>query len=289
MNFLNTYLPQITGVLVVAILLGVGRAKLLPAVKTSRALLWLAWIVTVVCGLVLGWALVGVMGWLTSLTGPGASLIGSIGALAGLWAGWHSVLLLIAMVRDLADKTPDGDARKAALWVPTFLPAGWQAVWGVVTNPRGLGTGLTAAIMAGITIAYAHMIVQAALRGKTARKAWLWFSAGVCLMAGLVATPLVLYLDGVAATNLAGTWVAAGRVLAGAFGLALLIAAAVDIKDRVPDAYVRSFLRFGLPLLLAFGTLAVTTISGYAGNGGQLLGGTTQSGTAGQSAVRPPR
>ncbi len=275
MQWINSHLGQITGVLAVAILLGVGRNKILPSVKANKGLLWTAWIVTGICGLILGWALSGVMGWLTGLDSVFGATIGAVGAIIALILGWHGVYLLIALIRDLADKTPDDDARKAALWVPTFLPAGISAVWGIVSNPRGLGTGVTAAVMALVTIVYAHMIVTAALKGRTGAKGWKWFATLVCLLAGVVMLHLVLFIDGVAADHLPGSWLIAARTLAGVLGLALGVAALKDLlADKQPDAYVRTFLRFGLPLLLTFGTLAVTTVSGHASDGGQILVGT---------------
>lgn len=271
MQWINTHLMEITGVLSVAILLGVGRAKILPAVKAVRWLMWVAWAVTVVCGLILGWALHGLVTWLTTLTGPFASAVGSVGALTAFILGWHGVYLLVALIRDVADKTPDEDARKAALWIPTFLPAGFSAVWGVVSHPQGLGTGLAAAVMAVITIVYAHRIIKAALQGRTAAIGWKWFAAFVCLLVGIVMIPLVLYIDGVAAAHLPSLWLAAARILAGVFGVALLIAALVDIKDKQPDRFVRAFLRFGLPVLFLFGGLAYGFVSDGASNGSQLL------------------
>lgn len=275
MQWINNYLYQITGVLSVAILLSVGRSKILPAVRNNRPLMWIAWLVTVVCGLILGWALLGVTQWLTGVGGLFGGVVGSIGGLIALALGWHGVYLLIALIRDVADKTPDEDARKAALWVPTFLPAGVGAVWGIVSHPRGLGTGLTAAIMAAITIAYAHMIVKAALKGRAGSKAWKWFAAAVCLLAGLVMVPLVLYIDGVAADHLNGNYLGAARILESVLGAALAIAALKDLlADKQPDAYVRTFLRYGLPLLLAFGWLGVSFIAGHASDGGEVLMGT---------------
>jgi hypothetical protein len=266
---------EITGVLAVAILLGVGRSKILPAAKGNRPLMWIAWLVTGFCGLMLGWALYGLVGWATSLGSTFGAVIGSVGALIAFILGWHGAYLAIALIRDLADKTPDDDARKAALWIPTFLPAGINAVWGVVSNPRGIGTGVLAAIMAAITVVYAHMIVTAALKGKTAAKGWKWFAAAVCLLAGVVMLPLVLFIDGVAADQLTDKQLLAARFLAGILGFALLIAACKDMfADKQPDGYVRAFLRFGLPLLLAFGTIAVTTSTGQASDGGKILTGT---------------
>ncbi len=271
MQWIDTHLMEITGVLAVAILLGVGRNKILPAVKAHRWLMWVAFAVTIVCGLMLGWALHSIVAWLTTLDGPFTATVGSIGALIAFTLGWHGVYLLIALIRDVADKTPDEAARKAALWIPTFLPAGFAAVWGVVSNPRGIGTGLTAAVMAGITIIYAHMIVKEALQGKTAAVGWKWFSAVVCLLVGVVMIPLVLYVDGVAADHMPGNYLLAARILAGVTGAAMLVAALFDIKDKQPDRDVRAFLRYGLPVLFVFGALTVGFFTEGTSNGGEFL------------------
>jgi hypothetical protein len=267
----NNYL-QITAVVAVLILLA-GTAKILPAVRQSATLLWLAFGVRVVCGLVLGWALVGVVAWATTLPGLFGSVVGSVGAIVALTLGWHGVFLLIAMVRDVADRTPDEDARKAALWVPTFLPAGGSAVWAVVSNPRGFDTTVAAAIMAVITIAYAHKVVHAALKGKTGRRAWHWFAAAVMLLAGLVGIPLLLFADAQAAQWLGPKLMTSLRILVGVAGLALAVAAVKDIVDRIPDAFVRAFLAYGLPALFLGGATALAFISGNAESGLELVTG----------------
>lgn len=264
-NWIDSHLAQLTALGMVVILLTVGRAKLLPGVKQNKGLLWLAFAVTAVCGLILGFALFGVVGWLTGLGGTFGGAVGSIGAVVAMWLGWHAAYLLVALIRDLADGQPDDEARKAALWVPTFLPAGFAAVWGVVSNPRGIGTGLVAAIMAVITVVYAHRIVKAVLAGKNARKAWRWFAALVMLLAGIVMIPLLMYVDDRAAEVLPGQYLIAFRVLLGTVGLALAIAAAIDIKDRVPDAAVRAFLAYGVPVLFLFGAMAIATATDHSG------------------------
>lgn len=269
MDLISNNLNQIVAVLGVVLILTLGRAKILPKARNNKFLLWVAFAVTIVCGLTLGYALAGVTGWLVSRTSIGGF---SIVGLVAVWMGWHSVAMLVDLIRDVADGQPDEDARKAALWIPTLLPAGAAAVWEIAANPRGVGTGITAAIMAGITIGYVSVISNKAVKGKKGKTAWLWFAAAVCLLGGLAAIPLVLYVDG----WVAGSFPAAStalRILAGFVGLALLIGALADIADKVPDSLVRLFLRFGLPLLAAFGAVAVSTLAGGASNGAELLTG----------------
>lgn len=272
MEFLNNNLNQIVGVLVVAIVLS-GRKVILPSVKSKPWLMWVAFLVTVGCGLILGWALIGVMLWVTGLGGITGLAIGAIGAIAAVWLGWISVEMLVAGIRDLADRVPDEDARKAALWVPTLLPAGGSAVFGIVSNPQGIGTGITAAILAGLTIVYGHKVVTAALKSKNHRNAWRWFAAAVSLLIGVVMVPLILYVDGWLSSMLSARWMLALRILASAAGLALLIAALKDIADKVPDQWVRRFLAYGAPTLFAFGALLVTFLSSGVSNGAELLTG----------------
>jgi hypothetical protein len=272
LHFLDAHLLQMAGIVMVIVFLKMGRDKILAAGRSHTWLVWVAFVITAFCGLVLGWALADVTSWLTHLRGAGA-VFGSIGALLALGFGWWGVELLVPLIRDVADRRPDDDARKAALWVPTLLPAGWSAVWGIVTHPRGLGTGIVAVAMAVITVIFTQRIVGQALKANKGRTAWLWFAAAVCLLSGLVATPLVLYLDGLAATHLPAHWLLPMRLVAGGFGLALGAAALKDIADRVPDQYVRTFLRFGLPIVLTFGALAINFFTGHALTGATHLGG----------------
>lgn len=272
MEFIQNNQAQIIGLLAVVVLLSVGRKPLLGKTRGSKPVMWVAFAVTALCGLILGFALRGLMAWLIGLDGIAGLALGSIGALVACWAGWHAVGMVVDLIRDVADQTPDEDARRAALWIPTLLPAGAQAVWSIVTNPRGLGTAIAAVIMAGITVVYVGVINKKALQGKTASKAWKWFAALVSLLGGLVAVPLVLYLDGWLG-QIAPTWQTGARILAGTAGVALGIAAVADIADKQPDKHVRAFLRFGLPTLIAFGAVAVGFITSGATNGGEVLNG----------------
>lgn len=288
MNTIAQHAPQIGAIAGVIVLLTVGASRLIPGAKGSAPLMWVAWTVYAICGLVLGWALAFVVTWLTS-GGPGAKgVIGSIFAIPAVLFGWHAVYLLVGMIRDLADRKPDEDARKAALWVPTLLPGGIQAVVATISHPQGVVTGVIAAVIAMITVVYAHRIVGAALsgsgdkpaKGRTARQnAWCWFAAAVCFLGGLMTLPLVLYTDVVVSHIIPPGQVGllvASRFLLGVVGVALLIAAVSDMKDRVPDQHVRRFLSYGLPFLLAFGGIAINTGISTASNGGQNLIGSVK-------------
>src|SRR5262245_14889389 len=101
MNWIETYLPQLTGVVVVLVVLW-GRNRLLPAAGQSAVALWVAFGVSVVCGLVLGYSLADVASWVTGLGGAFGGVVASVSAIAAAVAGWHAVKMLIALVRDLA-------------------------------------------------------------------------------------------------------------------------------------------------------------------------------------------
>lgn len=274
MNWIDAHATQIGLTLAVIIVLGVGNAKLIPKAKSSKRAflaLWTAFVITVICGAVLGYALIGVTTYLTGLPGLFGGVVGSVGALVALTLGWHSMYLLVALARDLADKRPDEEARKAALWLPTFLPAGWTAVVGVVTHPRGLGTGVVAAIMAGITLVYSVRIVKAALAAKEHSRFWRWFCVPVTALAGAVLIPLVAYADGVVAGMVSPGVLLIVRIVVGALGLALAVRAIADLCDHIPDQHVRNFLTYGVPVLFVYGALIVTHFSSGASTGFDLL------------------
>ncbi|MET0416628.1 MAG: hypothetical protein ABW022_11475 [Actinoplanes sp.] len=279
MTWLNAHWLQITLILGVIVLLVFGRNKILPRVQENKFILWLAWLVTVICGLVLGWALHDVAAWVTSLPGTLGGVVASIGAVLAVIAGWWAISMAVTMIRDIADGVPDGDARKAALWIPTLAPAGLSAAWGIVTNPRGIGTGITAAVIAVVSLAFLHKIVKAALAGKKGETLWKWFAVAVCLLAGLLMIPLLAYGDAQAQRHLPGEWPTALRILVGVTGLALLVWAICDAipkkkqgeKHMVPDEGVRAFLTFGLPALFLCGAIAVGQISDAATEQGNIL------------------
>ncbi len=271
MEWINQNLDRIGAALLALMIISVAVKPLLSKVRQHTWLMWIAFVARAAAGLLLGYALFGVMSWLTGLRGAGA-ILGSIGAIIAVAVGWHAIKMSVAMIRDLADRVPDEDARAAATWIPVLAPAGFQAAWGIVTNPNGLGTGVVAAIMAGISVFYTFSITKAALSSKDHKTAWKWFAALVCLLGGLVLTPLMLFVDGMLAERFPEyiAWIRAGL---GVLGLCLAIAALVDVADKVPDKYARTFLRLGLPVLLAFGALGIAALMSGVSNGAELLTG----------------
>lgn len=280
----TNYWPQMVGVASVIIILVFGRKAILPRVQESKFLLWLAWVVTAFCGLVLLWSLIGVMRWLTSLPGTLGGIVSSVGAVIAVAAGWWSATMLVAMIRDLADGVPDEDARKAALWHPMLAVSGLNAVWGLVQNPRGIGTGITAAIIAVISLVAIKRIVSAALKGKKGETAWKWFACAVCLLGGILNIPLLAFADTQIQQYAPAPWPTIFRVLVGVLGVALLLAAIADVVPKkakgeqrmVPDGFVRNFLLWGLPALFLFGAVAVGTMSDNGESGGQILIGSVR-------------
>lgn len=274
----GAHLLQLVGVVVAVILLIVGGKPAVERAGEHKFLLWLAFIVRIVCGLILGWSLHDVAAWVTSRPGTLGGVVSSIGAILAIIAGWWSIELIVKLIRDVADGTPDDDARKAALWVPTLAPAGLTAAWNIVEHPHGIGTGLTAAVIALISLVFLRKTTKAALSSQKHHLPWKWFAVAVCVLAGILNIPLLAFADSQVAKYGGGQWSTAFRLILGAIGLGLAIACIVDAwpkkakgeKTVVPDGGVRMFAAFGIPTLVLFGALAVGFVSDHAqqqGNG----------------------
>lgn len=276
MELLERYAPLIIGVAVVLILLKVGLKELEARMGGHTWLRWVVFAVRVVLGLVLAYALSGILRWLTSLEGP-AAIAGQMGAIISLILGWHAIYLLVGLTRDVADGKPDKDAMKGALWIPALLPVGFVAAWGLIqqafSGPPDLGTGLVAAIMAVHTVAYCVMITKVALKPSKHPKAWRWFCVPVNLLGGLVAAVLVAYVDNVLSDHLPAGLMAALRIIFGTLGVAFILKALADIADRQPDQHVRRALLAGVPLVYLLGSGAIAWISDSATSGVGLLPG----------------
>lgn len=280
-TWLDAHLLQLVGVAVVLIITIVGRKPLLGRAQEVKFLLWLAFLVTVACGLVLGWALHDLTAWLTGLPGTLGGIVSSIGGITAIIAGWWSIELLVKAVRDVMDGTPDDDARKAALWVPTLAPAGLAAAWGIVQHPRGVGTGLTAAVIAVVSLVFLRKTNNAALAARNHQLLWKWFAVAVSILAGILMIPLLAFADAQIAQHTSGDWSTAFRLLVGALGIGLLIACVADAwpkktkgeKTIVPDGGVRAFAALGVPALFLCGALAVGFVSDHVTEQGNILVG----------------
>lgn len=237
---------------------------------------WASFVIYIIGGLALAVAMIPLIRWLVALgSGTGlSSLVGNLTAIVTLALGWHAVAMIVSMVRDLADKTPDHEARSAALWVPTFLPIGGAAVMQLVQNPQGVGQGITAAIMGLVTIIYAGMIVNRCDNATGHKNKWNWFAFAVLIIAGLVVIPLVAYVDTALIAQLPGGLRTIIRVALGLAGLGLIVAGVADIwVDRVPDQFARSAARIGIALVFVFGGIGWQAITGSTADGASFLNG----------------
>lgn len=244
--------------------------------KYGSASRWFAFGMSLLAGLLIAVFTIPLMLWIGKLGGLGV-VAASIGTIITVLLGWQAVYLIIAAIRDLADKTPDEEARKAARWVPTFLPVGGTAIATLVSHPRADGFGLgvnllTSAIVSAITVGYTFKIFKACDLGKNAKKGWKWFCAIAAGLAGCIHVALINYLDGVLADLVPGAWMNGIRVIAGVAGLVFLVCGLVDFfKDGEPDKYVRRAGVFGIPLVTLFFSLGVALISDSAHSTIQFL------------------
>jgi len=265
--------------------------------KTPKINSFLAFFLSIVCGAILALGFTRPLLAIVKMTGGAAGAIGAVGILLSLALGLHSAKWIIAAVRDLADGQPDKEARAAALFVPSTIPAGWAAITGMTQNPTGFLSGTTAVIGGAIALAYAHSITKTVLASSGGRKmdasyggpgaptggpgtgrgggtfakgsgkpVAKWVAEAFHLLAGLMLIPTTAALDATLATWLPGPLMIAIRTIGGISGLALLACAAKDICDREPDQWVRAFSSIGIPLLFMGGSLAIALLDGGASN-----------------------
>lgn len=279
-SWFSTHVLQIAGVIVALILLP-ARQFAISRAHDHAVLLWFAYIVSGFIGLLLGASLYALTRYLTGLPGTFGGVISSIGAILAVIGGWVAMVMLVRMFRDLGDGKPDGDARAAALWVPILAPACLSAVWNIVTHPRGIGTGVTAAIIALISVIALHTVVKSCLKSTKHQLFWKWTATAICLLAGVLMIPLVAFADSQVAKYASADVLTVFRLILGAVGLTLLIGAAVDAwpkkskdeKTIVPDKWVRAFMAFGVPVLVLFGALTVGFATDRATEQGNVLVG----------------
>jgi hypothetical protein len=271
--------PVVIGCLIAGLIIMAGAKAFEGPIKGGKhgsAARWFAFGMNAVAGLLLAVFMIPLMLWVGKLGGLGV-VAASIGTVITVVLGWQAVYYIIAAAVDLMDKTPDEQARKAARWVPTFLPVGGTAVVSLVTHPRADGFGLgvnvlTAAIVSAITMSYSFRIFKECARAKNGKVGWKWFAAGVAFLAGFIHVALVNYLDGILADFIPSAWMNVIRALLGLTGLVLMVCALVDIfKDHEPDQYVRRAGVFGIPLITLFFSLGVALISDHANSTIQFL------------------
>ncbi len=277
-NWFSNHWQQLLLVAVALILLA-GTRPVIARAKDHKVLLWFAFILRVACGLTLGAGLYAFTKWLTGLSGTFGGVVSSIGSVIAVIGGWWAISMAVKMFRDLADGTPDEDARKAALVIPILGPACVSAAWSIARHPTGIGTGITAAIIAAISLIFLKSIVRSALKSQKHQLFWKWFAVVVCLLAGILMIPLLAYLDALIAQHAPDPWPTIFRVVIGAGGIALLIACIADAwpkrekneKTVVPDGFVRAFAAMGVPMLVLSGVLAFGFVTDNAERQGNLI------------------
>jgi hypothetical protein len=282
MNFigwLQAHQSQLGALLIAGFLVGTAK-KLIPKIGHRERGSWAKWasfVLYILGGLALAVGMIPLVNWLVGAGAGsiGGQLISGFAAVVTLALGWHAIALLVSMIRDLADHSPDHEARTAALWVPTLLPIGGAAVWQLVQNPQGIGQGITAAAMGIVTLIYAGMIVKRADKaGKDHKSKWNWFAFGVYVIAGLVIIPLVAYADTALIAHLPGPVAGLVRLGLGLAGLGMVLAGLGDILvDRVPDQFARAGARFGIALTFVFGGIGWAAMTGATADGASFLNG----------------
>lgn len=263
MSWFTNHLYEIIGFFFGLILLIGGKVAIARA-NDHAVMLWFAYIVRVITGLIFGASLFQLTQWVTSLPGTFGGIVSSIGAILAVIGGWIAAVMTVRHFRDLADGKPDGDARTAALWVPILGPACFSAVWQIITDPRGIGTGITAAIIAVISMIALHQVVKSCLKATKHELFWKWVAVAVSLLGGILMIPLVQFADSQVTAHASGDVSTGFRLILGAIGITLAIAAVADAWPKknkneqtiVPDKWVRGFAAYGVPVLFLFGSLA---------------------------------
>lgn len=266
LGFLTAHQAQLIALIVASV--GITTAKkVIPKMRHKERgshARWASFIIYFLSGVILSVAMIPFFRWLIGLAAShnlGGQIVGNLTAVASLALGWHAVAMLVSVIRDLADKTPDHEARTGALWIPTFLPIGIASVMALVKNPSGVGQGLAAAAIGVITLIYAAMIAKRADAASDHKNKWNWFVFVVYLLAGLVIIPMFSYANGSLISMLPAAMATLLRVFIGITGIGLLIAGVADIwVDRVPDAFARAGARFGIGMTAVFGGLALAAI-----------------------------
>lgn len=265
LGFLSAHQAQIIALLVASFAVWTAK-KVIPKMRHKERgshARWGSFIIYVIAGLALSVAMIPFVRWLIGFGAHAgvSAVVGNVTAVASLALGWHAVAMLVSVIRDLADKTPDHEARTGALWIPTFFPIGIAAVLQLVSNPDSVGRGIAAAAMGVITLIYAAMIAKRADAASEHKSKWNWFVFAVYVLAGLVIIPMFGYANSSLIGLLPGGLADIVRVVLGLAGIGLIVAGIADIWiDRVPDAYARAGARFGIGMTSVFGPGAAVVI-----------------------------
>lgn len=272
---------QIAALIVAAIMIW-GAKKIVPysrsaAVKErSPHARWAAFIMYALGGLALAVATVPLILWLVGLGSRSglSALVGNLTAIVGLALGWHSVAMIVSVIRDLMDKVPDHEARQGALWIPTFAPIGFASVWQLLQNPQGLGFGLTAAIMAGITLWYAFSIAKRADSASEHKVGWKWFTFWIFVLAGFALVPLVRFVNTQVISQLPPGLAWIPQLVMGIGGVILVVVAIAEMYfNKVPEDWARRGAAFGIGAVTVFGAVGLAWLSDALSAGSSFLSG----------------
>jgi hypothetical protein len=277
-GWFHAHLWQILCVAGGFIIIGFSR-PLVARVKDHAVLLWFAFVVYLGCGFAIGAGLFSLARWVTGLSGTIGGLVSSVGAVIAVIGGWWGFSMTAKAIRDLADGVPDAEARRAALLVPTLAPACFAAAWSIVRHPNGIGTGITAVIIAAVSLLFLFSISSSVLKAQKHELFWKWFAVAVHILAGILMIPLLAYIDAQIAKHAGSDWSTAFRVTIGAVGLGLLVACIADAWPKkkngetkpVPDKWVRGFASIGVPALVLSGALALGTFVDHGADQANLI------------------
>lgn len=296
-QLLTQYLTQtMLASLVAFALIGVIKRTWVPHATSGSlpgAARWSSFLLITLLGAVQGTGFLVLTHWATTQLGGVLQIGADIAQVVGVGLGMFTIAMTTSTIRDLADKIPDEEARQFGQWVWTTGPAGWSAVMGVLHNPRGIGSGITAALVGAEALIFAAMIAKRALNFQNSEHetAWKWYAFVVKGMAGLIAVPLFVYADATIASVLAGFipgWIVAlVRGVLAATGIGLLIAGIGDIfKDKQPDMWARAFCAYGIPLLFVYGALGTQILNSGANAISSISSAATTTTHAGTGAKK---
>lgn len=210
-------------------------------------------------GLMLAYGAYPLAIWAIGWGGTLGGIAGIVLGVATLWAGWHALHGLIALVHDMVDGIPDKEAFSAGFWVPTTLPLGWAALAALFTNPRGVATGLACVAVSVVTALYAHKILRKTHNAKGHYGVWMYLSTIICVLVGIAHIPALIYLNDAAGTYLPewGAWLLRTGMVVAAF-IFLMIGLGDWLRDRIPEKWTQWAAMYTIPTFVVLGVSVAT-------------------------------
>lgn len=225
----------------------------------GRVIKYITLFFMVVAGLLLAFGAYPIAQW---LIGWGTGLAGWISVVFGvatLWAGWHALHGLVALVHDMVDGTPDKEAFTAAFWVPTTLPLGWAALSELFTNPRGVANGLACLAVSIVSAIYAHKILGKTHKAQGHYGIWMYLSTVICIFVGIAHIPALIYANSWIGGHLP-EWAAwllrVGMLLAGV--VFFMIGLGDWLRDRIPEKWSQWAAMYTIPTFTVLSVSAAT-------------------------------